>query len=203
MKEGEDEKDKIKASLSALFILSAPFTMMIYSIFTFLLGLAIYHGFSWTRALDPSAGKNDSRDVFITFVVGAGFCQGLFTTASFAKVIETLILPSRLQSAASRTNRGESLQSGYKIEGVPGSGVGRLEHARRDASDSKPLQREQISPSEDIEAVSHEALPLHKRQGVDELIDGGLTVALQAAADAHLQCAEADRRVAFEYAKLS
>lgn len=124
---------------------------MTYSIFTFLLGLTIYHGFTWTRALDPSAGTYDSRNVFIALVVGAGFCQGFFTTASIAKVIETILLPSRLQSTASGTNRDEPLQ----------------------------------------------------RQGVDELVVGGLTAALQAAADAHLQCAEADRRVAFEYARLS
>ena len=176
---------------------------MTYSIFTFVLGLTIYQGFTWTRALDPSAGKNDSRNVFITFVVGAGFCKGFFTTASFAKVIEILLLPSRLLSASSGTNRDEPPQTRYKIEGVDGRGFGRLERVQRYASDSEPLQLKQMPPAEDIEAVLHEAPPLHGRQGLDELVAGGLTAALQAAADAHLQCAEADRRVAFEYAKLS
>ncbi|KAI4246167.1 MAG: hypothetical protein L6R40_002119 [Gallowayella cf. fulva] len=44
------------------------------SIYAFLLGLSIYQGFIWTRGLDTGAGLHDSRDVFITFMVGSGAC---------------------------------------------------------------------------------------------------------------------------------
>lgn len=45
------EKKERNASLAGIFILSAPYTMMSYSIMAFIIGLAIYQGFVWTRAL--------------------------------------------------------------------------------------------------------------------------------------------------------
>ncbi|KAL9117973.1 MAG: hypothetical protein Q9187_005485 [Circinaria calcarea] len=202
-KEGEGEEDEIKASLPALFVLSAPFTMMAYSIFTFLLGLTIYQGFTWTRTLDPNAGKNDSRNVFITFVVGAGFCQAFFTTASTVKVIENILLPSRLQGVVFGVTGKRQAANRIQNRGGQGSGLGGRDQASRVVTDLEALQRKPTPSTDEIKVISHEALPMYKRQGVDELVIEGLAAALQAAADAHLLCAEADRQVAFEYAKLS
>jgi hypothetical protein len=45
-----------------------------------LIALAIYFGFTWTRELDTNAGRNDSRNVFITYIVGltiAGLVYGV------------------------------------------------------------------------------------------------------------------------------
>ena len=165
---------------------------MAHSIFTFLLGLTIYQGCTWTRALDLDNKRNDSRNVFITFLVGAWFCQGFFTTASTAKVIENIILSSRLQSVV--VGAIGTCQAVNRIQNGGGQGS---------ASDLEALQGKPTPSTDEIKVVSHEAFPLHKRQGVDELVTGGLAAALQAAADAHLLCAKADRRVAFEYAKNS
>ena len=49
-------KNETQASLSGIFILSAPYTMMSYAIRSFITGLAIYQGFVWTRTLDMDAG---------------------------------------------------------------------------------------------------------------------------------------------------
>ena len=79
----------------AVFIISAPFTMVKVSIFSFLIGLTIYQGYTWTRALDSGAGIGASRDVFITLVVGLGFCIIFFIIAFAAKDIETLMRTGR------------------------------------------------------------------------------------------------------------
>ena len=79
----------------AVFIISAPFTMVKVSIFSFLIGLTIYQGYTWTRALDSAAGIGASRDVFITLVVGLSFCIIFFIIAFAAKDIETLMRTGR------------------------------------------------------------------------------------------------------------
>ena len=92
---GDGETDVRRASLMAVLIVSAPFTMVKVSIFSFLIGLTIYQGYIWTRALDSAAGIGASRDVFITLVVGLGFCVIYFEIAFAAKNIETLMRTGR------------------------------------------------------------------------------------------------------------
>ena len=92
---GDGETDVRRASLMAVLIVSAPFTMVKVSIFSFLIGLTIYQGYIWTRALDSAAGTGASRDVFITLVVGLGFCVIYFEIAFAAKDIETLMRTGR------------------------------------------------------------------------------------------------------------
>lgn len=94
---GNKTADLLGASLMAVFIISAPFTMVKVSIFSFLIGLTIYQGYTWTRALDSGAGIGASRDVFITLVVGLGFCIIFFIIAFAAKDIETLMRTGRMQ----------------------------------------------------------------------------------------------------------
>ena len=156
-----------RASLAAIFILSAPSTMMKASIFAFLIGLAIYQGFTWTRALDSSAGHDDSRDVFITFVVGTGACLFFFLLTFSSKIIETIL----------QLGRGDR----HATNSVP-------------VNDSR--QRQPM-----VTTVDH---PMHSRQGVNAIMAvGGLSTALEAAAQAHIRCAEADRIVALEYSRAS
>ena len=77
--------------MAAILITSAPFNMMKASIFAFLLGLAIYQGFTWTRALDPNAGRGDSRNVFITFIVGTGACVLFYLNTFSLKTLEIFL----------------------------------------------------------------------------------------------------------------
>ena len=144
----------------AVFIISAPFTMVKVSIFSFLIGLTIYQGYTWTRALDSSAGIGASRDVFITLVVGLGFCIIFFIIAFAAKDIETLM----------RTGRTK-VDEEQEVEGV-----------RTDVA----------TPSQVVQGFS-----LQPRQNGDRPVSPRtLAAALDAAAKAHAECAEADRRVA-------
>lgn len=79
------------ASLAAVIIASAPFAMVKVSIFSFLLGFAIYQGFIFTKDLDPDAGPYDSRNNFITLVVSTGVFRLFFLVTFSAKDIENMI----------------------------------------------------------------------------------------------------------------
>ena len=144
----------------AVLIISAPFTMVKVSIFSFLIGLTIYQGCTWTRALDSSAGIGASRDIFITLVVGLGFCIIFFIIAFAAKDIETLM----------RTGRTK-LDEEEEVKGF------------RPNVDT-PLQ------------VFQESSSRHHSKGNRPVSPRTLAAALDAAAKAHVECAEADRLVA-------
>lgn len=149
--EGQDDRTTPGPSLAAILITSAPFNMMKASIFAFLIGLAIYQGFTWTRALDTSAGRGDSRNVFITFIIGTGACVLFYLLTFSLKIIESLL------------------------------GIGR---SKKHGTSRIPLG--------------------NMRHHIDEVVVvGGLSAALEAAALAHIRCAEADQRVALEYSRIS
>lgn len=162
-----DKKEK-KASLSAIFILSAPYTMMTYAIWAFITGLAIYQGFVWTRNLDADAGKLNSRNVFIAYIVSTGFCQLFFGFAGVIKAIEDLLLNDR-----------------------PGESFIEMGNSNKDHND-RHRDSERRSQQEERRQETSAMTPVAPIQ-----------TALEAVARAHLLCAEADRRVASEYAQLS
>lgn len=60
------------------------------SLGSFVLGLGIYLGFVWTRDLDQSAGPNDSRNIFIVFILVVVFCVYFYVTPALYKQIEVL-----------------------------------------------------------------------------------------------------------------
>jgi hypothetical protein len=66
------EKKRIHASIAAVLILSAPFTIVSLAIWCFLTGLCIYLAFLWRNDLETEFGKDDSRNVFIFTLVGLG-----------------------------------------------------------------------------------------------------------------------------------
>ena len=147
--------------------------MVKFSIFAFLLGLAIYQGFIWTRALDTIAGIGASRDVFITLVVGTGCCIVFFVCTFAAKDIETLLRafladPNNRRDELSQVDSLQAYLRRYQGNGILLMQL--LDQFRLDAGHTAP---------------------------------GGLAAALDAAAKAHVQCAEADRLVALEYARAS
>ena len=82
--------------------------MVKVSIFSFLIGLTIYQGYTWTRALDSDAGTGASRNVYITLMAGLGFCIIFFIIAFAAKNIETLM-------RTGRTNLDEEEEVSYSI----------------------------------------------------------------------------------------
>lgn len=168
VKSNNDEK---VPSLAAIIIVSAPFSMIKLSIVSFVLGLAIYQGFTWTRRLDTTASQHDSRDVFVFFITGILFCFYFFEWCFITKTAEAYLLDEKTRDLHSFSIELDALQT--RDQGPSGQG------APRHSSE------------------------LHLRSSVDGVVIGNLTTALEAAAIAHAQCAEADRRVAAKYESIS
>ena len=162
----EDEGGEAQVSSAALLIISAPFKMVRFSIFAFLAGLGVYQGVTWTKSLDTVAANNDSRDVFIVFVVGIVFCYGFFSVVFPLKGFTELI---------------------RKLEAKKSAG----QAAEQMMIESSPHKFSQLAPR----------IMEHTEQEQDQSQAAGLSAALQAAAEAHEQCAKVDRQVALEYRK--
>ena len=163
---------------------------MSYSISAFIIGLAIYQGFVWTRTLDTDAGKTNSRNVFIAYIASSGYCQLFFASAGITKAVESRLI----HRSSMRKLRKWAQGSGGIVERSPRDG-------------DEPLHLEQLnqaafashaaaSTQENIAASQHQVPKMESPYR-------GLEVALEAAARAHILSAEADRQVASEYAKLS
>ena len=176
---GQEGKKERKASLSAIFILSAPYTMMSYAIVAFITGLAIYQGFIWTRNLDTAAGQINSRNVFIAYIVSTGYGGLFFLSAGVIKAMENLLLQQHSSRAEKR---------------------GFMARHRNDEPSSELKEYPPAIPSNPAAAPSQSIRPQNTS---DESSSRGIAAALEAAAKAHILSAEADRRVAAEYAKLS
>lgn len=71
---------------SSVLTISAPRLLLSASLYSFLAGLGVYVAFVWQRRLDPSAGFNDSRNIFITYMVSLGVCQIIYNTSSMASL---------------------------------------------------------------------------------------------------------------------
>ena len=160
--------------------------MMSYAIRAFILGLAIYQGFVWTRNLDTDAGKINSRNVFIAYIVSSGFWFTFFSFASTIMYGEYLLrrqwsLKAKLSNSARYEHQKRDDEPSFKLKAYP----------------SGPLAKTAAAPSQSI----HTASEPQDSPGVSS--SGGIAAALEAAAKAHILSAEADRQVAREYARLA
>lgn len=95
------------ASLFSALVMSAPSSMINIALGSFLLGLGVYLGFLWTRHLDTQGGRNDSRDVFIIFIVSTVIIIALYATPAAYKRLE--------MSAMENVNRGRVERSRPRI----------------------------------------------------------------------------------------
>lgn len=62
--------------------MTAPQAVLSAAVFALLIALGIYLGFTWTRSLDTNASIYDSRNVFITYIVGLGVCLGVYSISA-------------------------------------------------------------------------------------------------------------------------
>ena len=92
------------ALLFSALVMSAPSSMISIAPGSFLLGLGVCLGFLWTRHLDTQGGRNDSRDVFIIFIV---IIIALYATPAAYKRLE--------MSAIENVNRGRVERSRQRI----------------------------------------------------------------------------------------
>lgn len=140
------------------------------SIFSFLLSLAIYQGFTWTYALDTAAGPRDSRNVFISFVVGTGVCGFFFSFTFLSKYAESLLRSDqRLKARSSEPVDLSHVADNHQRPYTEGQVI-------------EPWHNRYTRTSED------ETMPAEK-----------LSAILETAAQAHTQCAEANQTVALAF----
>ena len=173
----DDTEIEIQASLAAVFMIEAPFSMAKTSILYLLFGLATYHGYVWANSLDPTALPGESRDAFIAFIVIIGTCLLFFILTFSGRFIES-----------SLREDGKSKQI------LPD------EQEKRHKSPSE-IQTPELTSKEKVALPrKQETLPVCNAPDETRVTD--LVGALQIAARLHIQCAEADNRVALEYAKL-
>ena len=165
--------------------------MMSYAIIAFIVGLAIYQGFVWTRNLDADAGKTNSRNVFIAYIVSSGFGLVFFSFAGVIKYGEDLLLRKRSLKEELGVNWYERHEHHEHLQrdGEPS--------LKLEAYPSGPLAKTAAAPSQSIHTASQ------PRESPGESSSGGIAAALEAAAKAHILSAEADRQVAREYARLA
>ena len=140
---------------------------MSFSILAFIIGLAIYQAFTWTRALDTAAGQTNSRNVFIAYIVSTGVFQIFFMSASVFKVLESWV-----DFGSLRTKKLSSAED------------------RENENDDTALHLEEnlATDTANIEATSTQnAHPASQQRGSEfGGAYGGLVAALEAAAKAHI-----------------
>jgi len=61
-------------AITSVIAMSVPSMLLASSLISLLLGFGVYLGFLWRRDLDTAGGFNNSRDVFIFYVVGVVLC---------------------------------------------------------------------------------------------------------------------------------
>jgi hypothetical protein len=68
-------------SATSVITISAPQMLLSASLFALLIGFGIYLGFTWTKNLDLDAGSNDSKNIFITYIVTLGVCLIVYSVS--------------------------------------------------------------------------------------------------------------------------
>lgn len=176
MQNSENGPPRVQAaSLPAVFILSAPFEMVKVAIFSFLLGLAIYQGFVFTKDLDNDSASSDSRNNFIALMLGLGLIYVFFlVTFSLKEIASTVRSVSFRETERLSTPMIDATPQESKNEEHPSI---------------------QMAPAE----LPHEREQINEQQGTNSPQTHDLAALLEAAAQAHAQCAEADRRVALAF----
>ncbi|KAF2741391.1 hypothetical protein EJ04DRAFT_571493 [Polyplosphaeria fusca] len=82
-------RDMICPALPSVLTVSAPGVLLAASLLFLLLGFGVYLGFIWTRILDTEAGHDDSRDVFIVYIVVLSLCYVIYSAADFGQDIQS------------------------------------------------------------------------------------------------------------------
>jgi hypothetical protein len=66
---------------SSVLIVSAPGVLLSAALYSLLIGFGVYLGCVWVKELNISAGPDDSRNVFIIYLVGLFVCYGVYAVS--------------------------------------------------------------------------------------------------------------------------
>lgn len=179
----ERGQTRLQSSISALQLTRLPNTFLSYAVTSFLLGFGLYLGFAFAHDLDTTPGRNNNEAVLILFL--AVSACGILETGGWMswKLFEVSYAEQELgMDSAGRVHRaGDISNDADESRSVSGAG--------KDDASSKKLQ----------DNVEEDASKASSSSGSQP----ALVAALEAAARAHEKCAEADREVALQYARLA
>lgn len=86
--ENKERREQLLSSLTpspaSTLTVSAPAILLSSSLLFLFVGFGVFFGFMWERALDVAAGPDDSRDVFVVYMVSLGVCGLLFASSTTA-----------------------------------------------------------------------------------------------------------------------
>lgn len=111
--------------LNSVLTMSAPQLLLSASLYSFLIGLGVYVYFIWQRHLNPDSGFNDSRNIFITYLVSILTCRIIYAVSSLAQDVHQDVTPwltvqANLNNfhakAMEEKNRNQSLTQQNPIE---------------------------------------------------------------------------------------
>ncbi|KAL3468863.1 hypothetical protein BJX99DRAFT_265749 [Aspergillus californicus] len=74
---------------SSVLVITAPGLLLSSALISLLAGFGIYLYFMWARELDALAGRGDSRDIFIIYIVSLSICYGVYGIAGIIQDKET------------------------------------------------------------------------------------------------------------------
>lgn len=182
----EEQNYRMRASLPALLLVGSPFEMMAMSLGTLLAGLGIYQGSIWKSNFNPDSGAAGSRNVFIVFLVALVICWSSYFFASENKKVESILLDDTITKSPTRFQRSSRRSQASALAPLDGIGTSRSGNSRS------------AHAPQNNESAERGQASVHGMSGLGEP-SKALRAALEAAADAQLQSAEASRRVASEY----
>lgn len=85
---GSGYTPQLQASVAAAILMSSPSMMINFALGAFLTGIGTYLGFVWQKDLDTIAGKSESRNVFVCFLISLVFCYTFYMLPFLSKLWE-------------------------------------------------------------------------------------------------------------------
>lgn len=180
-------------SAASVLTVSAPNMLLSSSLNSFLIGLGIYLGFTWIRKTDENAKANNSRDVFITYIVGLAVCYIIYALSG-AVVAD--------QSYVSEAELLDGFRKEYS------AAQGKPDYSKRASKQSKaqspPGRQESLiqDPDSETGALSSGSLDIEiipvQTTGVfsDDITRTNLIAAFREAAALRQESARADEKLA-------
>jgi hypothetical protein len=179
-------------SVFSALILETPRSMINISLGSFLTGLAVYFGFLWTRDLDANAGHNDSRNVFITFIITVLCCIGMYSVPRGIKSNDEYVASvySRIRSTLDLMNIDvQSRAQNERNDDLP-------PEAARGLPPDGAAEVDSNNPSVGVLASQVRRLPPASPQNTV------LTAAIRRAMQAHQELSAAELALSKEYARI-
>ena len=134
------------ASVASVLTVSAPNMLLSFSLNSFLAGLGIYLGFTWTRSLDETAGVIGSRAVFITYIVGLCISYGTYALSSTIVASQTYVSDEELLRAVNGLPPGDRDGSNHEEMGGGFGDFPTPASANRSDNVSLDLHTQQVPP---------------------------------------------------------